>query len=471
VYYVVDPCASSCQACNSVTISSTSVDPNPGNNMATDCDEVLTRADLSVTKTDGVTSVVAGKDTVYTYTITTCNAGPSCAQHVTLVDHFPVEVTQLPGSIVIVNSTGTSLGSCISAVDSQDFSCTVLTLVPGACVTVQVQYRVPATAVTCSVYNVATVSSVTFDPNLCNNVASDRNALVEEATLSITKTAPGYESVQLSDYSAKYFTIRVFNQGPSVAHDVVVTDTWPFALCQYPERIQITPSGAWVTTGGDITVTLGNIAPQHSATIVVPFSVCQRSVVGIANNTASAFSPTDTSCRAASQVITVVPSQLVGKRSVHEAPTAAAAVVPLAAKAMQPVVHTAVVEAATHKPASVDLKLAPLHVGVKAVARGAKRISIEVTNTERGVPVRILEVKLSGVDAKLGTPLALDLMRVGPHVLSTTCATFAEHRLPSLWAQTCEVELSENIVYARVTVGGVGHKTDGSHAVMGSAQL
>src|SRR5207247_2415649 len=53
-------------------------DPTPGNNSATDTDTVTSRADLAVTKTDGVTVATAGGSV--TYTITASNAGPSDAR-------------------------------------------------------------------------------------------------------------------------------------------------------------------------------------------------------------------------------------------------------------------------------------------------------------------------------------------------------------------------------------------------------
>ena len=55
-----------------------SADPRPlrrANNSATDTDTVTGSADLAITKTDGVASVIAGTSTTYTITVT--NNGPS----------------------------------------------------------------------------------------------------------------------------------------------------------------------------------------------------------------------------------------------------------------------------------------------------------------------------------------------------------------------------------------------------------
>ena len=51
------------------------LDPLPGNNSATDTDRLTPVADLSITKTDGVQSVVPG--TLVRYTLVVRNAGPS----------------------------------------------------------------------------------------------------------------------------------------------------------------------------------------------------------------------------------------------------------------------------------------------------------------------------------------------------------------------------------------------------------
>src|SRR2546428_8846548 len=61
---------------NTATIDSSPVtDPTPGNNSASDTDTVNKSADLSISKSDGVTSVTAGTSTTYTITLT--NNGPS----------------------------------------------------------------------------------------------------------------------------------------------------------------------------------------------------------------------------------------------------------------------------------------------------------------------------------------------------------------------------------------------------------
>ena len=66
-------------------------DPTPGNNTATDTDTLGASADLSITKTDGVTTATPGGSV--TYTIMATNAGPSTATGATVADTFPASLT------------------------------------------------------------------------------------------------------------------------------------------------------------------------------------------------------------------------------------------------------------------------------------------------------------------------------------------------------------------------------------------
>ncbi len=66
-------------------------DPTSANNSATDTDTLTPRADLSITKTDGLTTVDAG--TSLTYTIVATNTGPSTVTGATVTDTFPPQVS------------------------------------------------------------------------------------------------------------------------------------------------------------------------------------------------------------------------------------------------------------------------------------------------------------------------------------------------------------------------------------------
>src|SRR6185503_418367 len=67
-----------------VTAPSGTTDPTAANNTATDTDTVTAVADLSVTKTNGTTSLAAGAST--TYTIVVNSSGPNHADGATVTD-------------------------------------------------------------------------------------------------------------------------------------------------------------------------------------------------------------------------------------------------------------------------------------------------------------------------------------------------------------------------------------------------
>ncbi len=194
-------------------------DPNPTNDTSTDTDGADPQADLSITKTDGVTTVVPGSGV--TYTIVASNAGPSAVTGATVSDTFPATLTGVSWTCV-----ATGGGSC-TASGNGSINDTV-NLPAGATVTYTVSATVSATA-TGSLTNTATVAlpgGVT-DPTPGNNSATDTDALSPTADLSITKTegattyTPGGTAV---------YTIVVASAGPSAVTGATVSDPLPFGI-------------------------------------------------------------------------------------------------------------------------------------------------------------------------------------------------------------------------------------------------
>ncbi|WP_374434304.1 hypothetical protein, partial [Tabrizicola sp.] len=149
-----------------------STDPTPGNNSASDTDSVTPTADLSVTKTDGLTRV--GSTGSITYRVRVTNAGPSAVTGAILSD--PVA----PGlSKTAVACSGTP-GQCATAptvaqLESGSFA--LPALASGAFYEITVTATVTATSG--SVANTATVAAPggTTDPAPGNNTATDTNAV------------------------------------------------------------------------------------------------------------------------------------------------------------------------------------------------------------------------------------------------------------------------------------------------------
>jgi len=459
VLYVVDACTMNCELCNTASVSSSSEDPNPSNNVAIDCNQVRTEADLEVCKTDGVDVVTAGDGIVYSYSIIIHNKGPSCAQKVNLHDHWPHDVLMVPGSLVVQSGHG----SCIILSQNtsntlQDFSCNFLTLLPNQTEIVYVNYTVPSNATTCSVVNVAVVSSITFDPVQCNNDAKDTNALVEKAQLTVNKTASASQ-ISLGFRGNNSYVITVGNNGPSTARDVFVTDVWPITLCQYVESIY-SSAGVCRSTGGDVTCLLGDIPAGSHVTVTIPFSVCDKSVPGVVTNKASAFSATDEQCRDGSYNVTLY--GVLGKK--EEAPVAREQ--PKRIAVSREMIVERPVETTT-PAAPIDASLTPLRAIVKSRRADGASFTVSVMNPNRA-HIRIHDVTAYVTFAN-GQTKSFSATAVSAMVKSTTCTSFSSRKLPMNWSEECVVTFAtvKDIASVQFVVGGSAKTAKGMAPVIG----
>lgn len=181
---------------------------------------VETQADLAVAKTADQSHVPALDDEV-TYTITVTNNGPSNAQAVVLEDAMPQDMTAVSATVA-----GGEPDACTIGPTDPNVSCALGELAVGASVQVQVVGRagpnVPEGAT-----QTAEVESGTDDPDDGNNSAKWVHSGSDQADLALTKTS-SQDFVAGADSS--YYTIRVRNNGPDQADDVVVTDVLPDGL-------------------------------------------------------------------------------------------------------------------------------------------------------------------------------------------------------------------------------------------------
>jgi uncharacterized repeat protein (TIGR01451 family) len=197
-------------------------DTNPANNSATDTDTLTPQADLSITKTDGETSVVPGTTT--TYTIVVSNLGPNAVSGASVSDPLPAGVTTASwtastsssGGHVTGPSSGT--GSLASTVD----------LPVGATVTFTFTVQVDPSA-TGTLDNTATVTppADVADPNPANNGATDTDTLTPQADLAVMKSVSDSAP---SVGNTITFTITLTDNGPSSATGVQVSDLLPAGL-------------------------------------------------------------------------------------------------------------------------------------------------------------------------------------------------------------------------------------------------
>jgi uncharacterized repeat protein (TIGR01451 family) len=174
-------------------------------------------ADVSITKTDGVTTAVPGGSV--TYTITASNAGPDPVTGGVVADTFPAILT------CTWTCVGAGGGTCTAA-GSGNISDGV-TLPVGGSVTYTASCTIAASALG-TLSNTAMVSGVAAgDPNQGSNSATDTDTLTPQADLAVTKT----DGVTTATPGGSVtYTIMASNAGPSDAPGSTVTDTFPGVL-------------------------------------------------------------------------------------------------------------------------------------------------------------------------------------------------------------------------------------------------
>ncbi|MPM62482.1 hypothetical protein SDC9_109354 [bioreactor metagenome] len=148
------------------------LDPDTANNTATDTDAQAS-ADLTISKTDGITRYTPGTDV--TYTITVANRGQDAANGATVSDPLPAGITK-------ATWTCAATGGATCAVSGTGALNEKVDLPAGASVTYTVVMSVPATF-TGDLVNTAKVTSPAgvLDSDTANNTATDTDKQNVEA--------------------------------------------------------------------------------------------------------------------------------------------------------------------------------------------------------------------------------------------------------------------------------------------------
>jgi uncharacterized repeat protein (TIGR01451 family) len=272
---------------NTVTITPPIGTPDPilTNNTATDTD-LGPSADLSVTKTDGVSYYTASG--TLTYTIRVVNNGPQAVVGATVGDTMPSQLTGwswtcVPDFSSVCLVGGTSVASpfndTVSIPVGQGVTYTVVATVGGG-----------ATGTLVNTVS-ATVPAAFLDLVPSNNTATDIDA-APTADLAITKT----DGVSIyTPGGTVTYTIVVSNYGPVPVTGATVTDLLP-ASGNITDWIWscVPDSGATCTSPGDIgTADFGgavNIPSGKKVTYTVVASV-NIAAVGSITNTATVTAP------------------------------------------------------------------------------------------------------------------------------------------------------------------------------------
>jgi uncharacterized repeat protein (TIGR01451 family) len=229
--------------------------------------------DLSITKTDGVTEVVAGTQT--TYTITVENDGDVNASNVVVVD-------TLPSDLIFVSSTEPS---CVQS-PTDVITCNLGVMTPGQVIQFDITATVPAFAAAGAEHvNTATVSSDNFDSDSDNNTATDTNTVIRQVDVVITKVDSIDPVVAGSGESNLRYQITAQNLGPSDLTGLVVSDvlTLPPNVSVYQVTAQ---QGSWDGNSNEWTL---NLSPNGSGNLFIFLTVSlQADEADIISNTATA---------------------------------------------------------------------------------------------------------------------------------------------------------------------------------------
>jgi uncharacterized repeat protein (TIGR01451 family) len=197
---------------NLASVGSSTNDPVTTNNSSSDNTNVITRADLQITKVGTPKPVVAGE--IITYAINVSNNGPSYAQVVQVSDN-------LPGSLLnpqISTNGGISWSTYVNPYAYGP-------LADGGSFSILIRGTVnPSTPNGSTITNTATVTSMTPDPVPSNNSATDLTPVSTSADIAVSKAVNNltpYVGDQVT------FTITATNNGPSNATGVNITDQIP----------------------------------------------------------------------------------------------------------------------------------------------------------------------------------------------------------------------------------------------------
>jgi uncharacterized repeat protein (TIGR01451 family) len=253
----------------------------PTDNTSTLSTPISVRGDLAITRTSNPAVPQAGQPITYTLTVT--NAGPSTVVGATVVNIFPISVTN-----VLWNCGATSGSACPSS-GSGSINAPV-TLAPGGNAVFTATGVVSPAALTMPPHSaIVTVPGNVTDPDPDNNVFTDGGGLGRPADLTISKTvAP---AVVVPGLPVTY-TIMVTNTGSADADGATVLDLFPPTI----GGVAWTCSGANGATcaqssgSGNLTLSLPSFPVGGAATITIS-GVVAADATGDLVNTAQVLPP------------------------------------------------------------------------------------------------------------------------------------------------------------------------------------
>lgn len=288
---------------NTASVSSSTTDPNPANNSASDSFEVVAAgADLQITKS-GPAIVEPGA--TITYTIVVTNLGGEGASNFVVEDAVPESTTFVAYEPFRIGGF-----NCFDPrANAGKLRCIAPGIGPGTSYTITLVVRVDPGASGATITNTATTTSSTMDPDLANNSATVQTQVSgtqEPATVDLSKRA--LSPVVARGGRITYF-LEIANRGPFAAQGVLFTDPlpgqttfWSFTQTSGPAFMCTAPAQGLV---GTVTCSVGTLAVDAEATFELTVAVDPSVLRGTISNTATVVAPNAGSVSARSDVVVV----------------------------------------------------------------------------------------------------------------------------------------------------------------------
>jgi uncharacterized repeat protein (TIGR01451 family) len=241
-------------------------------------------ADLSITKSNMPSgTVIAGNMLAYTLVVT--NAGPSFVTGASVLDSFPIDLTNVTWTAAYFGgATGTTTGSGNLA--------TAINLPNGGSAVFSVFGLVDPTTAATSISNTATVvaPSDVFDRTTTNNSSTVTNSVTRVGDLSIQKTGSSSSVVAGDAFS---YTLTVNNSGTSTAVDAAIADLFPGDFTGATWTVEYFGGATGTTTGSGPVDTKITIPTGGSAVFSVFGVVNPATQADAFTNTASVTASTN----------------------------------------------------------------------------------------------------------------------------------------------------------------------------------
>ncbi len=267
---------------NTAGVTTSSRDPDPGDNTDSTTELATPSADLGVTKqfdtdtgTAGVQNDPVNPGDTVSVVLNVTNNGPTAASSATLDDVFPAGL-----DVTAVTGAGCAEGP------ANQVTCNFGTLNSGDTRAVTVTATVLASAANTTVTNTATVDSATPDHIPSNDSDRDELSVLASADISMSKTADVTDPA-IGDTVT--YTLTATNNGPSGATGVSISDQLPSSLSF------VSASAGCNEAGGTVTCSpaLGTLANGANASFTITVTVVGGAGTTVANNAEATSATTD----------------------------------------------------------------------------------------------------------------------------------------------------------------------------------